>query len=134
MIGASRHDEYAETDYRLLREAGLCTVRDALRWHLIETAPGRYDWGSFLPMLQAAREAGVEVIWDLCHYGVPQHLDVWSQEFVERFAAFAAAAALVVREHNDAAPFWCVMNEVSFWSWGGRRSRGALPLRPRTRS
>ena len=24
-----------------------------------------------------------------------------------------------MREHSDDVPFWCVMNEISFWSWGG---------------
>ncbi len=118
-IAGSRHDVYAETDYRLLGGAGLRTVRDALRWHLIEVTPGQYDWSSFLPMLRAARAAGVEVVWDLCHYGLPHDIDLWSAAFVERFAAFAAAAARVVRTESDQAPSWCVINEISFWSWGG---------------
>jgi len=57
VLAATRHDLAAEQDYRLLRQAGLHTVRDGLRWHLIETSPGRYDWSSFLPMLRAARQA-----------------------------------------------------------------------------
>lgn len=119
IIAGSRHDTYAEVDYRILHRAGLRTVRDALRWHLIETAPGRYDWSSFLPMVRAARAAGVQVIWDMCHYGLPHDIDVWSPSFVDRFAAFAAAAARVVQAETDEPPFWCVMNEISFWSWGG---------------
>ena len=59
LIAATRHDERALDDYRMVAGAGLRTARDALRWHLIETAPGRYDWSSFLPMLRAARAAGV---------------------------------------------------------------------------
>src|SRR3712207_8963919 len=39
-----------------------------------ETAPGRYDWSSFLPMLRAARDRGIQVIWDLCHYGWPENI------------------------------------------------------------
>jgi hypothetical protein len=37
-----------------VRRHGLLTVRDGLRWHLIEREPGRYDWSSWLPMLEAA--------------------------------------------------------------------------------
>ena len=120
LIAATRHDEQALGDYRLVAECGLATVRDALRWHLIETRPGRYDWSSWLPMLRAAREAGVQVIWDLCHYGVPHGLDIWSDEFLERFAAFCAAAARLARaEGGDEAPFYCPINEISFWAWAG---------------
>jgi hypothetical protein len=45
------------------------TARDGLRWHLIETSPGYYDWSSFLPMLKAANRTGIRIIWDLCHHG-----------------------------------------------------------------
>lgn len=119
VLAACRHDEFAGADYRLLRQAGIRTARDALRWHRIETAPGRYDWSSFLPMLREARAAGVQVVWDLCHYGVPDGIDVWSAAFVDRFAAFCAAAARVAREEGHEAPIWCPMNEISFWSWAG---------------
>jgi len=128
VIAACRHDSFAFEDYSLLRRCGLKTVRDSLRWHLIESEPGRHDWSSFLPMLRAAREAEVQVIWDLCHYGVPDWLDIWSGDFVPRFAAFAAAAAILVRrEAGDCgpAPIYTVMNEISFWaSIGG--DRGAI--------
>src|SRR5579883_3295621 len=70
IIAATRHDVMAELDYGLLRDAGIAAARDALRWHLIERAPGRYDWSSFLPMLRAARRTGVRVVWYLCHYGL----------------------------------------------------------------
>ncbi len=119
VIAATHHDQLAEADYRMLAGAGLRTVRDALRWHRIETAPGRYDWSSWRPMLDAAARAGVQVIWDLCHYGVPHDLDIWLPAFPERFGRFAEAAARLFREHSDDVPFWCPMNEISFWAWGG---------------
>ncbi len=119
LIAATRHDERALDDYRMLAAAGLRTVRDAVRWHLIETTPGRYDWASLLPMVRAARQAGVQVIWDLCHYGLPHDLDIWSPRFLDRFAAFCAAAARIMREEGDAVPFYCPVNEISFWAWAG---------------
>lgn len=128
VIAATRHDVNAAKDYRILRDAGMLTARDGLRWHLIETAPGKYDWSSFLPMLEAAQAAGVQVIWDLCHYGLPHDIDIWSPEFPERFARFAEAAARVFREHSDETPFWCPMNEVSFWAWGGGDKAFLYPL------
>jgi beta-glucosidase/6-phospho-beta-glucosidase/beta-galactosidase len=119
LLSATRHDRFAAEDYRRLSEHQISTVRDGLRWHLIETAPGRYDWSSFLPMLRSARENGTQPIWDLCHYGWPDDIDIWSSTFVERFARFSAKAAEVVRDETSAAPFYCPINEMSFWAWAG---------------
>ena len=122
VIAATRHDAMAAEDYRLLRGAGLHTARDGLRWHLIERSPGQYDWSSFLPMLRAARDTGMQVVWDLCHYGTPADLDVWSNAFVDRFAAFAGAAARLAQAEGAGPGLWCPMNEMSFWAWiGGDR-------------
>jgi hypothetical protein len=90
-----------------------------LRWHLIETTPGHYEWDSFLPMLRAANAAGTRVIWDLCHYGYPDDLDIWSPAFIDRFARFAAAVASVVMNESEHVPAYCPVNEMSFWAWAG---------------
>ena len=86
LIAATGHDRAVLLDYRAMLDHGIRTVRDGVRWHLIETAPGRYDWSSFLPMLRAAEEVGVQVVWDLCHYGWPDHLDIWRPAFIDGFA------------------------------------------------
>ncbi len=119
VIAATGHDQHAETDYRQLAGLGLRTVRDGLRWHLVEPQPGRFDLSSFLPMAEASQRSGTQVIWDLMHYGWPEDLDIWSPAFVDRFAALARAAAQAWRETTDAVPFWCPVNEISFFSWGG---------------
>jgi len=119
LLDSTGHARWAAADYALLHQRGLHTVRDGLRWHLIETSPGRYDWSSFLPLLEAARRQRTQVIWDLCHYGWPDDLDIWRPAFVERFAAFAAATARVVREQSDEVPFYAPINEISFWAWAG---------------
>ena len=93
------------------------TIRDGLRWHLIETAPGRYDWSSWVPMIRAAKAAGVQVIWDICHYGWPEFLDLWTPQWVDGFARFAEAAARMFREETDETPLWCPVNEISFFTW-----------------
>src|SRR5947209_4041192 len=93
LIEACGHDRHVLSDYESLARRGLRTVRDGLRWHLIESRPNRYDFSSFLPMLRAAHSRGVQVIWDLCHYGYPEHLDAWRPSFVDAFARFARATA-----------------------------------------
>lgn len=119
VIASTDHDIYTASDYRQLASHTIRTVRDGLRWHLIERSAGQYDWSSFTPMLQAANETGTQVIWDLLHYGWPDDIDIWSPQFVERFARFAASAAQIVKDSSDAVPFYSPVNEISFFSWGG---------------
>jgi beta-glucosidase/6-phospho-beta-glucosidase/beta-galactosidase len=119
LLASTQHERYASSDYQHLGSYGLRTVRDGVRWHLIERSPGDYDWRSFLDMFQAARAAHVEVIWDLCHYSCPDHLDIWSPQFIDRFAAFAGALARIVRDESDEVPLYCPINEISYWAWAG---------------
>ena len=90
-------------DYALCRKLGFGTVRDGLRWHLIEKAPGKYDWSSWLPALEAAEQVGMQVIWDLFHYGSPDHVDQAREDFPERFTEFALAALEVQQSVSRAA-------------------------------
>ncbi|WP_368389839.1 glycosyltransferase [Sphingobium sp. AS12] len=119
VIAATRHDALAQQDYRLLQDCGIKTVRDGLRWHLIEAEPGIFDWSSLSLQLTAAQASGTQVIWDLLHYGWPDDIDVWTPAFVTRFAAFAAAAARVVMASTAGQRFYTPVNEISFLSWGG---------------
>ena len=119
VIAASQHDAHAAHDYAALGDLGILTVRDGLRWHLIERAPGRYDWSSLEQQLAASEATGTQVIWDLLHYGWPDDIDIWTPTFVDRFAAFAAAAARVIGRRTRGTRFYAPVNEISFWAWGG---------------
>ena len=119
LIAATRHDRFAAEDYARLADIGIRTARDGIRWHRIEVAPGRYDFASVIPMLRAARRAGVQVIWDLFHYGWPDDLDIFAPEFVDRFAAFARAFAAVLADETDGTPWITPVNEISYLAWAG---------------
>jgi hypothetical protein len=119
VIAATGHAAHAESDYRQLARMGLRTVRDGARWHLIERQARRHDLSSWLPMARAAQATGTQVIWDLMHYGWPDDLDIWSAAFVDRLAALARTMALAWRDLSDDVPFWCPVNEISFFSWAG---------------
>jgi beta-glucosidase/6-phospho-beta-glucosidase/beta-galactosidase len=125
LIASTGHDRLVRDDYRNCAKHGLLTVRDGLRWHLIEQEPGRYDWSSWLPMLEAAADNGVQVMWDLFHYGSPDHLDQESPQFVLSYAAFAAEAVRLHRAVTGMAAIVCPLNEISFLTWAA--SNGVFP-------
>src|SRR5262245_55996777 len=104
LIRATSHDKHALADYRRCAELGILGIRDGLRWHLIETSPGVYDWSSWMAQLEAGEEAGVQLMWDVFHYGSPDFLDQQSPEFVGAYARFAAAAVEKHREVTGRAP------------------------------
>ena len=116
LIAATQHDRHVTQDYRMLHSLGVVTIRDSFRWPSIDR-DGQYDFSSFAMMAEAAQREGVQVIWDLCHFGWPDGLDVFSDEFVERFADFSRAAAQFIAHMDDSVPFYVPVNEISFLSW-----------------
>jgi hypothetical protein len=117
LLRATGHDKHVVGDYRQCRQLGFQTLRDGLRWHLIEKVPGKYDWSSWLPALEAAEGLGMQVIWDLFHYGSPDHVDQAGGDFPERFTEFALAALEVHRSVTARPPVVCPLNEINFLSW-----------------
>jgi hypothetical protein len=117
LIRATGHDKHVLRDYRLCEKYGFHTIRDGLRWHLIERSPGTYDWSSWLPALEAAEAVGVQVIWDLFHYGAPDHVDLAGDDFARRFTDFALAAVEVQQSVSSRPPTVCPLNEINFMAW-----------------
>jgi beta-glucosidase/6-phospho-beta-glucosidase/beta-galactosidase len=117
LLRATGHAKHVLGDYRQCRQLGFQTLRDGLRWHLIEKEPGKYDWSSWVPALEAAEGTGMQVIWDLFHYGSPDHVDQAGADFPERFTQFALAALEVHRSVTKRPPLVCPLNEISFHSW-----------------
>jgi len=118
MLAVTQHDVQCEGDYALMRSVGIRTVRDGIRWPLIEKTPHHYDFSSFAPMLRAANATGIQPIFNLMHYGWPDDLEILSSAFVERFAAMCAATARVVKSESDRVPIYVPINEISFLAWG----------------
>src|SRR6188768_654105 len=116
MIAATEHDVQVDEDYARLRSLGIRTVRDAVRWHLIEDG-GRFDFSSLAPMVVAAERHGMQVMWTLLHYGVPEDVDFFDDDFPLRFARFSAEVAQFIRSHSKRLPFYTPINEISFLSW-----------------
>jgi beta-glucosidase/6-phospho-beta-glucosidase/beta-galactosidase len=117
LISATSHDRHVRQDYSACKKLGLTTLRDGLRWHRIEKSPGQYDWSSWLPMLEAAHEVGVQVIWDLFHYGSPDCVDEGAEDFPQRFTDFAIAALELQESVTGKPPLICPLNEINFHAW-----------------
>jgi hypothetical protein len=116
MLATTEHDKQAAHDYELLHSIGISTARDGIRWHLIDQR-GRYDFSSLAPMVEAADQHGIEMIWSLCHYGWPNDVDVWSKAFVQRFADYCGATARFIAEHSSTVPLYSPINEISYLAW-----------------
>ncbi len=117
LVSATGHDILAQADYRRLRDVGITTAREGLRWHLIETAPNYYDFSTALPIIRAARAEGIQVVWDLFHYGFPTDLNPFEQNFIDRLARFSQAFAKFLKAESDEVSIICPFNEISFFSY-----------------
>jgi len=116
-IDATRHDRFATEDYLRLRSQGMYAARDGIRWHLIEKSPGHYDFSSVLPMIAASQKTRMQIIWDLCHYGWPDFIDIFKPEFIESSRKLVKAFAQLWRNETDDVLFATPINEISFFCW-----------------
>ena len=113
---ATGHLDRVRADYALLAEFGIRTVRESIGWRLVEV-DGRYDFSSIAPRARIAQEMDIQVCWTFCHYGWPDDLDLFTPEFVTRFAQFCRAAAEFLAPFTDDIPVYSPINEISFTSW-----------------
>jgi len=117
-IAATHHDRHAAEDYQRLRDVGIFAAREAVRWPLIDQR-GHYNFSAVDPFLDASRRNGIEVIWDLFHYGFPSDIDLFSEEFPRRFADYCYAAAKYISARQDGTCYFTPVNEPSFFAWAG---------------
>jgi hypothetical protein len=119
LLRSTRHDELARLDYARVLEAGMSACRDGVSWLRVERTPGSFDFSEFAHRF-AAVPPGLTVIWDLMHFGYPDHVDVFAANFPDRFAAYARAVARFFVDHGAAASsMFSIINEMSFMSWAG---------------
>ena len=81
-------------DFGLVRELGVRALRWGPPYYRVHSAPDRFDWSSADEPLLRLRELGIEVIADLCHFGVPGWLGGFQDPaFPVLFASYARAFA-----------------------------------------
>ena len=71
LVASTGHDRFAAKDYRLLQAHGIFTVREGLRWHLIEATPNQFDLTSAESLAGAASNTGTGLwVWECnCRFG-----------------------------------------------------------------
>jgi UDP-galactopyranose mutase len=119
MVRITGHEALLEADLERCVRLGLRSVRESIGWRLAEPRPGVYDFARLRAMADAARRQGVQVLWTLMHYGMPDDLHVLHPDFVPRFVAFAAAVARELRHWSEAdlPPVVTPINEIGFLAW-----------------
>jgi hypothetical protein len=128
LVAATQHDKFALEDYQRLKKQGLPVAREGLRWHLVEQVRGQYDFSSALPIVRAARATRTQVIWDLCHFGWPDHLDIFKPEFVTALGAYATAFAQWLAKETGERGFFVPVNEISYFSWAAGDEGSIFPF------
>lgn len=118
-VVATGHDRTLEQDYRAVALLGIHAVRETIRWPLVEQHAGRYDFATLEPFVEAARRNGIDVIWDLFHYGYPRGLDLWGEEFPRRFAAYCHAVGRFIAARTEGVRLFTPVNEPSFLAYAG---------------
>ena len=119
LVSSTGHDALVERDFARMKNIGMLTAREGLRWHLIETVPGEYDFSSALRILEPAQKQGIQIIWDLLHFGWPSRLSIFDPAWIESFGAFAAAFGRLLAKEMSEPSFVAPVNEISFMAWAG---------------
>jgi beta-glucosidase/6-phospho-beta-glucosidase/beta-galactosidase len=88
------HYDHWRTDFALVQELGLRTLRYGVPLFRVWLGPGRYDWEFSDQAFAELRRLGIEPVADLCHFGLPDWLASFQNpDFPALFAGYAAAFA-----------------------------------------
>jgi beta-glucosidase/6-phospho-beta-glucosidase/beta-galactosidase len=128
LLVETAHDTRVAEDYELLKQAGILTVREGIRWSVVETKPYVYDFSEVINRIQAAQEAGVQQCWDICHFGYPDGLIPSHPQFLDRFVGVCKAFTQLFRRMSNEPLIITPINEISFMSWLGGDVRGTVPF------
>lgn len=128
LLAATRHIERIDEDYDNLKPFGIKTVREGIVWSRVEYKPYHYDWQMVDKLMAAGQRHGIQQVWDMCHFGMPNDISPLHPQFCGRFVALCAAFAS--RYHRRLAEMPLIItpiNEVSFLSWLGGEVGATTP-------
>ena len=88
------HYQHWETDFQLVKEMGIDTLRYGAPYYKTHLGPGKYDWEFTDLTFNKLRELNITPVVDLCHFGLPDWLgNFQNPEFAVYFAEYAGAFA-----------------------------------------
>ena len=123
------HLSKIDEDYQDLNIFKIRTVREGIRWSVVEKVPYQYDFSMVSEMILSGKRNNIQQLWDICHFGFPDDLTPLHPMFARRFASVCRAFVKFYREidpHGDL--IITPINEVSFLSWLGGDVRGTSPF------
>lgn len=116
LAAETAHDRHVAEDYQHLSRLGIAVAREGIPWPMVDKG-GSYDFSGVDRYIEAMNAAKVLPIWDLFHYGYPDDLDPFSDDFTERFARYCRAAAEYVVPKVRGPHFFTPINEITFFSF-----------------
>ncbi|WP_426485245.1 hypothetical protein [Flavobacterium sp. 2] len=128
LLKETQHDIRFHEDYEALVSIGIKTVREGVCWSEAEKLPGVYDFSGVLNRMHAAEKLGIQVIWDLIHFGYPDGIYPTHPLFCQRFEQFCEAFVLFYKANSKQDLFVVPINEISFLSWHSGDVRGTVPF------
>lgn len=128
LLKENQHHLRVEEDYMLLLDLGIKVVREGICWSEVERAPYHFDFSEVKNRMSIAEDLGIQVIWDLCHFGYPDGIYPTHPLFLERFKLLCREFALFHSKHSSNTLHVVPINEISFLSWHSGEVRGTVPF------
>lgn len=124
----SQHSMRVYEDYEALKSLGIETVREGICWSDVEYITGCYDFSDVLKRMNAAKELGIQQIWDLLHFGFPEDLYPTHPHFQQRFVDLCREFTEFFCANTDQELHVVPINEISFHSWLAGEVAGTVPF------
>jgi len=128
LLKETQHDIRFHEDYKALAKIGIKTVREGICWSDVEKSVGTYDFSGVLNRIESAEKLGIQIIWDLIHFGYPDGIFPTHPLFCQRFEKLCEAFALFYKANAKDTLFVVPINEISFLSWHSGDVRGTVPF------
>ncbi|TCK85303.1 family 1 glycosylhydrolase [Albibacterium bauzanense] len=129
LLKETDHINQLKSDYEMLLQMNIDTVREGIRWSVVETKPFHYDFDTVKFMMDTGDQLGIQQVWDLCHFGYPDDLSPLHPQFTQRFVGLCTAFAnFFIENYGKKELIITPINEVSFISWLGGEAAGTVPF------
>ena len=128
LLKETEHHLRVEEDYQLLLNMGIKMVREGICWSVVEAKKHQYDFSEVLNRIKIAEKLGIQIIWDLIHFGYPDDLFPTHPKFCLRFENLCRAFVKVYKASCSQPLLVVPINEISFLSWFSGEARGTVPF------